>query len=76
MKIEKKLYRLMQEGCEIWRSRAFDTHELRDKFFKVWQGKPDSLERFTIQRFDQTHLSLPNKKHWFTVCENAHLPSL
>ena len=67
-------YRILQDGHEIWRGKAYDTQDAEERCFDAWDETPGSLERFTLQRWGAVKLTSSIKgKAWITIYANQCL---
>jgi len=72
----KKLYRMLQDGGEVWRGKAYDTEHAEERCFAVWDECPGSLERYTLQYWGKVKISRTmTDDGWVTVYENQCLAS-
>lgn len=72
--MKRDLYRMLQDGEEIWRGDALDWKDAEERCFDSWDETPGNLERYTLQRWGTVQISSSLKdKAWVTVYSNQCL---
>ncbi len=73
---QKHTFRMLQDGEEVWRGKAYDAEHAEARFFDAWDESPGSLERFTLQRWGLVRVaswSWSRIPGWVNVYENQVL---
>lgn len=58
-----KTYRMLENGEEVWRGKAWDVEHAEEKIF--WDESPCMYIKYTLEYW--------NKEKWVTVYENENI---